>query len=338
MALGATDGLQNGQGKCIWKMQTPAVAGRKVTLIYHSKSAGLAWVNIPPSDSIVLRIGKNGWQESQDVKMHHMIGEGDAWSAQVDVPVDAAVLNFVFGYGDVFDNNNGLDYRALVHVPPNVHSWDVYLDQLLSPLTQAERSDRLEAERAERERQRKLEAIRKASMDRTLAVARRQLKHVLFTDPPVLEAGGHVTVYYCPNNTCLNGKEQIFITGGWNRWSHRSSLGPIEMQPPGQGGVHWRATVEIPIDVFMMDFVFADVEDGDGTYDNRGGFDYHIPVSGSVAKESPLHIVHVSVEMAPIAKVGGLGDVVTSLGRAVKEQGHLVEVILPRYAFSPIPF
>ena len=43
-----------------------------------------------------------------------------------------------------------------------------------------------------------------------------------------------------------------------------------------------------------------------------------------------LHVVHVAVEMAPICKVGGLGDVVTALGRAVQEQGHTVEVILPR--------
>jgi starch synthase len=35
--------------------------------------------------------------------------------------------------------------------------------------------------------------------------------------------------------------------------------------------------------------------------------------------------------MAPIAKVGGLGDVVTSLGRAVIEAGHRCEVILPKY-------
>ena len=41
--------------------------------------------------------------------------------------------------------------------------------------------------------------------------------------------------------------------------------------------------------------------------------------------------MHVAVEMAPICKVGGLGDVVTSLGRAVQELGHQVEVVLPRY-------
>ena len=52
----------------------------------------------------------------------------------------------------------------------------------------------------------------------------------------------------------------------------------------------------------MMDFVFSEREDG-GIFDNRNGVDYHIPVSGSVVKEPPMHIVHIAVEMAPIAKV-----------------------------------
>jgi len=52
----------------------------------------------------------------------------------------------------------------------------------------------------------------------------------------------------------------------------------------------------------MMDFVFSESEGG-GIYDNRNGMDYHIPVSDSVAREPPMHIVHIAVEMAPIAKV-----------------------------------
>lgn len=52
----------------------------------------------------------------------------------------------------------------------------------------------------------------------------------------------------------------------------------------------------------MMDFVFSDSEEV-GIYDNRNGLDYHIPVFGSIAKEPPMHIVHIAVEMAPIAKV-----------------------------------
>ncbi|KAL3644272.1 hypothetical protein CASFOL_012204 [Castilleja foliolosa] len=45
----------------------------------------------------------------------------------------------------------------------------------------------------------------------------------------------------------------------------------------------------------------------------------------------PMHIVHVTAEMAPIAKVGGLGDVVTGLTRACLTRGHKVDVFLPFY-------
>ena len=55
-----------------------------------------------------------------------------------------------------------------------------------------------------------------------------------------------------------------------------------------------------------------------------------IPMPVLQVEPPGLHVVHVAVEMAPICKVGGLGDVVTALGRAVQEQGHMVEVILPR--------
>ncbi|VFR03046.1 unnamed protein product [Cuscuta campestris] len=44
-----------------------------------------------------------------------------------------------------------------------------------------------------------------------------------------------------------------------------------------------------------------------------------------------LHIIHIAAEMAPVAKVGGLGDVVTSLGKALQKKGHLVEIVLPKY-------
>lgn len=51
--------------------------------------------------------------------------------------------------------------------------------------------------------------------------------------------------------------------------------------------------------------------------------------------ESPMHIIHVSAEMAPLAKVGGLGDVVTGLARACLARGHVVEIMLPFYAAIP---
>lgn len=60
--------------------------------------------------------------------------------------------------------------------------------------------------------------------------------------------------------------------------------------------------VKVPLDAYMMDFVFSEKEDG-GIFDNKNGMDYHIPVFGGVVKEPPMHIVHIAVEMAPIAKV-----------------------------------
>ncbi|KAK2985771.1 hypothetical protein RJ640_025779 [Escallonia rubra] len=46
---------------------------------------------------------------------------------------------------------------------------------------------------------------------------------------------------------------------------------------------------------------------------------------------SGLHVIHIAAEMAPVAKVGGLGDVLTGLSKALQKRGHLVEVILPKY-------
>lgn len=55
-----------------------------------------------------------------------------------------------------------------------------------------------------------------------------------------------------------------------------------------------------------------------------------------VTKDSDtLHILHVTAEMAPLAKVGGLADVVTGLARACLNMGHWVEVMLPFYECIP---
>ncbi len=45
----------------------------------------------------------------------------------------------------------------------------------------------------------------------------------------------------------------------------------------------------------------------------------------------PLRVVMVAMEMSPLVKVGGLGDVVHSLSEALLARGHDVTVILPAY-------
>ncbi len=44
-----------------------------------------------------------------------------------------------------------------------------------------------------------------------------------------------------------------------------------------------------------------------------------------------MRIVHISSELAPVAKVGGLADVVLGLSRELRAQGHEIEIILPKY-------
>ncbi|XP_044497082.1 probable starch synthase 4, chloroplastic/amyloplastic isoform X2 [Mangifera indica] len=51
----------------------------------------------------------------------------------------------------------------------------------------------------------------------------------------------------------------------------------------------------------------------------------------SSTTSSGLHIIQIAAEMAPVAKVGGLGDVVTGLGKALQKRGNLVEIVLPKY-------
>lgn len=44
-----------------------------------------------------------------------------------------------------------------------------------------------------------------------------------------------------------------------------------------------------------------------------------------------MHIVHIATELAPLAKVGGLADVVLGLCRELSWKGHDVDIIIPKY-------
>jgi starch synthase len=44
-----------------------------------------------------------------------------------------------------------------------------------------------------------------------------------------------------------------------------------------------------------------------------------------------MYIVMIASECAPVAKVGGLADVVFGLARELEQRGYAVEIVLPRY-------
>ncbi|KAF5835336.1 hypothetical protein DUNSADRAFT_7568 [Dunaliella salina] len=299
--------LRHGDSVAWCVSPSPPQAGSRMRLYYNLAVTPLAWLgpNIPPDQAMAIKWGINGWQAPTVTVMTRSQPPaqapqpGDWWHADLELPYHTGAVNLVFNYYEHYDNNNFQDY---------------------------------------------------AIKDMVKAVERRKVRHVMDTEPEIITAGSQIDVWYNPKDTPLNGQGQIYLIGGWNRWSHRLSIGPMAMIPPdtppqyNEAGqvvappkpssgreTHWKATVKVPQDAYKMDFVFANVPGGEGVYDNRGGYDYHLPVEGSPIREQSIYCVHVAVEMAPIAKVGGLGDVVTALGRAVQELGHHVEVILPKW-------
>ena len=47
----------------------------------------------------------------------------------------------------------------------------------------------------------------------------------------------------------------------------------------------------------------------------------------------PLNILFVSSEVEPFAKTGGLADVSSALPKAIKDLGHEIRIMMPRYRF-----
>ncbi|KAK4485077.1 hypothetical protein RD792_007685 [Penstemon davidsonii] len=253
------------------------------------------------------------------------------------VPNQAITLDWVLADGlpqqaFTYDNNLRQDFHAIVPKSiPGELFW-VEEEQKIYKRLQAERRLREEAARAKETRftGRKKCTSTSRNKEKNFENIFVGSKAYSYTDPIDVQAGSTVTLFYNPANTVLNGKPEIWLRCSFNRWTHRfGSFATSEMYP-AENGSHLKATVKVPLDAYMIDFVFSEREDG-GNFDNKNGMDYHIPVFGGVVKEPPMHIVHVAVEMAPIAKVGGLGDVVTSLSRAVQDMNHNVDIILPKY-------
>lgn len=306
--------------------------GDRVRLYYNRSSRPLMH-----NTEIWMHGGYNNWIDGLSiterlVKSHEK--EGDWWYAEVTLPERALVLDWVFADGPpgnarIYDNNGRQDFHAIVpnNIPEDMF-W-VEEEHRIFRRLQQERREREDADRLKAEISAKMKAEMKEKTMRAFLLSQ---KHIVYTEPLEVRAGTSVDVLYNPSNTVLNGKPEVWFRGSFNRWTHPSGPLPPQKMVKAGNGSHLRATVRVPLDAYMMDFVFSESGDGEGgIYDNRNGMDYHIPVSDSVAKEPPMHIVHIAVEMAPIAKVGGLGDVVTSLSRAVQDLGHNVEVILPKY-------
>ncbi|GAV85018.1 Glycos_transf_1 domain-containing protein/CBM_25 domain-containing protein/Glyco_transf_5 domain-containing protein [Cephalotus follicularis] len=315
----------------VWYIEPSRFKGNDLVRLYYNKSSG----PLSQAKELWIHGGHNNWKDGLSIVERLVSSErmdGDWWYADVAVADRALVLDFVFADGPpqsaaVYDNNYSQDFHAVVpmSIPEGLY-WAEEEHQIYRKL-QKERRLREEALRAEAKR---IADMKAQTKEKTLKRFLLSQKHIVYTEPLDVQAGDTVTVFYNPSNTVLNGKSEVWFRCSFNRWTHRKGPLPPQKMLPAENGSHVKTTVKVPLDAYMMDFVFSEKEDG-GTFDNKNGTDYHIPVFGGVSKEPPMHIVHIAVEMAPVAKVGGLGDVVTGLSRAVQELNHNVDIILPKY-------
>ena len=316
----------------IWSLE-PAVpvVGMPVTVRYCPTNRVLHGQN-----TIVMHYGSNDWTGATQVRMEKSAGADDTFVATIDVPATAAVMDFVFSDGGaIYDNADRADF----HAPVRNASQKLEIARMSSVLQRFQEvtTARHAKEKADKIKKDKRDKAKAEAKAKAQAVTLKQQEHVLFTEPNQLEAGKIMKLFYNPNNTSLKGSERVFIVGSWNRWSHEKTFKLPMSEVLVKGEKRMEVELNIPTDAYMMDFVFSNGNHEGAQYDNRNNMDYHIPVIGGkdekgvAVVDKPLHVVSVSVEMAPIAKVGGLGDVVTSLGLAVQAEGHKVEVVLPKY-------
>ncbi|KAA8520072.1 hypothetical protein F0562_014328 [Nyssa sinensis] len=315
----------------VWYIEPSEFKGNDMVRLYYNKSSS----PLAHAKDLWIHGGHNNWKDGLSIVARLVSSErkdGDWWYADVVVPDLAFVLDWVFADGPpqhatLYDNNHRQDFHAIVPkcIPKELY-W-VEKEHHIYRKLREERRLREEAIRAKAERTTRMKADMK---ERTVKMFLLSQKHIVYTEPLDVQAGSTVTVFYNPANTVLNGKSEIWFRCSFNRWTHRMGALPPQKMMPADNGSHVKASVKVPLDAYMMDFVFSEREDG-GIFDNKNGKDYHIPVFGGVVKEPPMHIVHIAVEMAPIAKVGGFGDVVTSLSRAVQDLNHNVDIILPKY-------
>ncbi|XP_072967076.1 starch synthase 3, chloroplastic/amyloplastic-like [Typha angustifolia] len=313
----------------VWYIEPNIFKGGDNIRVHYNRSSR----PLEHATEIWIHGGHNSWSDGLSVveRLFPSKENDDWWYADVVVPSWAIVLDWVFADGPpqkakLYDNNCFQDFHAIVS---NCMSEELFWVEEENRIYRKLQEERKLKEAVHRKAE-KVARMKAETKERTMRMFLLSQKHVVYTKPLEVRAGSTVTVLYNPSNTVLSGKPEVWFRCSFNRWTHHNgSLQPQKMGNAGNGS-HLSATVKVPMDAYMMDFVFSEREDG-GIYDNRNGMDYHIPVFGGILKEPPMHIVHIAVEMAPIAKVGGLGDVVTSLSRAVKDLGHNVDIILPKY-------
>lgn len=118
--------------------------------------------------------------------------------------------------------------------------------------------------------------------------------------PASPQAGGSLTIEYDPVPGALpDAASPVYVHIGHSGWTN--VLSPDPVMSWNVDSARWVCTYSIPSTATSVDFVFRD---GAGNWDNHGGADWHVPVSGS---QTPPHLIDGSLDpgLAPLASCGG---------------------------------
>ena len=244
------------------------------------------------AEKLIMHVGFNGWMRGVEEKLTLVRATGetrdennDWWVADVPIRPSASVLDFVISDEDemAWDNNENADYRLAMDVTSDESTWEV-----LRELTfEEKRAEALRALVEEKQRVARRAEEAAAAKAKAIEVGLKQQAFIIHTEPKVPEVGKPLKVFYNKNNTHLNWSEEIYLTGGFNRWAHETAVAPMKMTPPTEGEEFFSATVpSVPSDAWMVDFVFSSGVGEGAQYDNKGGRDYHIPTRG-------LSLIHI---------------------------------------------
>ncbi len=91
--------------------------------------------------------------------------------------------------------------------------------------------------------------------------------------PNPVVPGDEVTITYDATGRVLAGESAVFLYLGWNNWAEVVTPSPAMT---AAGTDVWTHTTTVPASAYQLDVVF---NDGDGTWDNNGGRDWHFPAS-----------------------------------------------------------
>jgi len=99
---------------------------------------------------------------------------------------------------------------------------------------------------------------------------------VVTWEPDPAQAGEAVLLAYDPTGRLLESAAQVYAHVGVNGWS---TVWPTDVAMSWDGGSGvWETTLDVPLWAWQMDVAFTD---GLGNWDNNGGSDWHVSVTGT---------------------------------------------------------